>query len=131
MDDDRTDRTVRSKHVLEHLAERFPLRARSGASSLDVLPGDLDAVACGVLLDRMPLELEGVSVIHLEDAQAAITKWRRIRAAAAALVLPGWVLEHIVLGLGRHKLNDIATIIFSRSRRTRRLRARAPRRRNR
>jgi acyl-[acyl-carrier-protein]-phospholipid O-acyltransferase / long-chain-fatty-acid--[acyl-carrier-protein] ligase len=64
-------------------------------------------------LERMPLELDGVNIIHLEDAQAGITKWQRIRAAVAVALLPGWFLEHVVLGLGRHKLDDVATIIFS------------------
>ena len=64
-------------------------------------------------LDRMPLEAEGVNIIHLEDAQAGITKWQRIRAALAVAILPGWFLEHNLLGLGRHKLDDVATIIFS------------------
>ncbi len=63
--------------------------------------------------DRMPLELEGVNVIHLEDALRGITKWQRIRALLEAFLLPGWFLEYVVLGLGRQKLDDIATIIFS------------------
>ena len=64
-------------------------------------------------LSRMSLELEGVNIIHLEDAQAGITKWQKVRAFLAAAILPGWILEHVVLGLGRHKLDDIATVIFS------------------
>jgi acyl-[acyl-carrier-protein]-phospholipid O-acyltransferase / long-chain-fatty-acid--[acyl-carrier-protein] ligase len=64
-------------------------------------------------LARVPLELEGVELIHLEDALAGITKWQRIRSALAVALLPGWVLEYIVLGLGGHKLDDVATIIFS------------------
>jgi acyl-[acyl-carrier-protein]-phospholipid O-acyltransferase/long-chain-fatty-acid--[acyl-carrier-protein] ligase len=28
-------------------------------------------------------------------------------------LLPGWLLEYLVLGLGRHRLDDVATIIFS------------------
>ncbi|HJZ90064.1 MAG TPA: AMP-binding protein [Gemmataceae bacterium] len=64
-------------------------------------------------LARMPLELEGVNVIHLEDALTGITKWQKFRTLLAAFVLPGWFLEYVVLGLGRHKLDDVATIIFS------------------
>jgi acyl-[acyl-carrier-protein]-phospholipid O-acyltransferase/long-chain-fatty-acid--[acyl-carrier-protein] ligase len=64
-------------------------------------------------LARMPLDLEGVNLIHLEDAQAEITKWQRIRSALAAILLPGWFLEYFVLGLGKHKLDDVVTIIFS------------------
>lgn len=64
-------------------------------------------------LARVPLELDGVTLIHLEDAQRGITKWQRIRSLLAVILLPGWILEHLVLGLGKHKLDDIATIIFS------------------
>jgi acyl-[acyl-carrier-protein]-phospholipid O-acyltransferase/long-chain-fatty-acid--[acyl-carrier-protein] ligase len=64
-------------------------------------------------LARVPLELDGVNVIHLEDALAGITKWQRIRTALATILLPGWFLEYVVLGLGRHKLDDVVTIIFS------------------
>ncbi len=64
-------------------------------------------------LARVPLEMEGVTLIHLEDALRGITKWQRIRSLLAVILLPGWVLEHLVLGLGKHKLDDIATIIFS------------------
>jgi acyl-[acyl-carrier-protein]-phospholipid O-acyltransferase/long-chain-fatty-acid--[acyl-carrier-protein] ligase len=64
-------------------------------------------------LARMPLELDGVHLIHLEDALAGITKWQRLRAALAVVLLPGWMLEYLMLGLGKHKLDDVATIIFS------------------
>jgi acyl-[acyl-carrier-protein]-phospholipid O-acyltransferase/long-chain-fatty-acid--[acyl-carrier-protein] ligase len=64
-------------------------------------------------LARMPLELEGVQLIHLEDALAGITKWQKLRALLAVVLLPGWFLEHVVLGLGRHRLDDIVTVIFS------------------
>lgn len=64
-------------------------------------------------LARMPLDLDGVQLIHLEDALAGISKWQRVRALLAVLLLPGWVIEHWVLGLGKHKLDDVLTIIFS------------------
>jgi len=64
-------------------------------------------------LERIPLEIDGVNIIHLEDAQAGITRWQRIRTAVAVAILPGWFLEYVVLGLGGHTLDDIATIIFS------------------
>ena len=64
-------------------------------------------------LARVPLELEGITLIHLEDALRGITKWQKIRSMLAVVLLPGWVLEHLVLGLGKHKLDDIVTIIFS------------------
>lgn len=64
-------------------------------------------------LTRMPFEIEGVNLIYLEDALAEITKWQRIRAALAVILLPGWFVEYVLLGLGPHKLDDIVTIIFS------------------
>jgi acyl-[acyl-carrier-protein]-phospholipid O-acyltransferase/long-chain-fatty-acid--[acyl-carrier-protein] ligase len=64
-------------------------------------------------LARMPLELEGVSIVHLEDALRDITKWQKIKALLAVAILPGWFLEYCVLGLGRHRLDDVVTIIFS------------------
>ncbi|HEX3149440.1 MAG TPA: AMP-binding protein [Gemmataceae bacterium] len=62
---------------------------------------------------RMPLDLEGIEVIYLEDALAGITKWQRIRSLLAVVLLPGWFIERVILGLGKHKLDDVATIIFS------------------
>jgi acyl-[acyl-carrier-protein]-phospholipid O-acyltransferase / long-chain-fatty-acid--[acyl-carrier-protein] ligase len=56
---------------------------------------------------------EGVELIHLEDALAGISKWARIRTFLAVLLLPGWVIDRLLLGMGRHRLDDIATIIFS------------------
>ena len=64
-------------------------------------------------LARMPLELESVQLIHLEDALAGITRWQKFRSLLAVVLLPGWVLEYVVLGLGRHRLDDVATVIFS------------------
>lgn len=64
-------------------------------------------------LDRMPLDLEGVNLIHLEDALTGITRGQRVRAFLAALLLPGWFLEYFLLRLGGHKLDDVITIIFS------------------
>lgn len=64
-------------------------------------------------LARVPLELDGVNLVYLEDALAGITKWQKVRALLAAAILPGWALEHLVLGLGGHKSDDVATIIFS------------------
>lgn len=64
-------------------------------------------------LARMPLELAGVELIHLEDALAGVTRGQRVRSALAVAFLPGWVLEYFVLRLGGHKLDDVATVIFS------------------
>ena len=65
-------------------------------------------------LSRMPWNVtEEVKIIHLEDAAGAIGKWQRIRTFLGVLFLPGWILEYIVLGLGKHRLKDILTIVFS------------------
>ena len=63
---------------------------------------------------RVPLELpEDVRRIYLEDALGVITSGQRIRAFLMVLLLPGWVLDRWVLGLGKCRPDDIATIIFS------------------
>jgi acyl-[acyl-carrier-protein]-phospholipid O-acyltransferase/long-chain-fatty-acid--[acyl-carrier-protein] ligase len=79
-------RQCRIRHVLT--AERFTSRLK---------------------LDAGP----GVELIYLEEVIPKITRWERLRAYLAVLLLPGWVLEHGVLGLGSHQLDDLATVIFS------------------
>src|SRR5262249_8479077 len=64
-------------------------------------------------VERMKLELEGVELIYLEDIRPTITTWQRLRNYLAAILLPGWVLEHWWLRLGGHKPDDLATVIFS------------------
>jgi acyl-[acyl-carrier-protein]-phospholipid O-acyltransferase/long-chain-fatty-acid--[acyl-carrier-protein] ligase len=65
-------------------------------------------------LFRASLDLpEGVQAIYLEDILESITKWQRIRAFLAVLLLPGWVISRFMLGLHRHKLDDPLTIVFS------------------
>lgn len=73
-------------------------------------------------LEKMPFEPPAhdgppdatkVQLIYLEDAQPAIKKWQQIAAFLQVLLLPGWFLEYVVLGLGRHQLSDLLTIIFS------------------
>ncbi len=55
----------------------------------------------------------GVEPIFLEDVMPKITKGQKIRAFLKVLLLPGWWLERVTLGLGGHTVNDLATIIFS------------------
>jgi acyl-[acyl-carrier-protein]-phospholipid O-acyltransferase/long-chain-fatty-acid--[acyl-carrier-protein] ligase len=63
---------------------------------------------------KVPLDPgPGVELIYLEDVAAGITNGQRLRAFLKVLLLPGWVLDHWVLGLGRHQLADLATVIFS------------------
>jgi acyl-[acyl-carrier-protein]-phospholipid O-acyltransferase/long-chain-fatty-acid--[acyl-carrier-protein] ligase len=62
-----------------------------------------------VKLDHGP----GVAPIYLEDLMPKITRGQRLRAFLKVLLLPGWWLERVTLGLGRHSINDLATVIFS------------------
>jgi acyl-[acyl-carrier-protein]-phospholipid O-acyltransferase/long-chain-fatty-acid--[acyl-carrier-protein] ligase len=63
---------------------------------------------------RLPLQPgTGVEIVYLEDLLPRAGKFLRLRALLMAVLLPGWVLEYVVLRLGRHKVSDLATIIFS------------------
>jgi acyl-[acyl-carrier-protein]-phospholipid O-acyltransferase/long-chain-fatty-acid--[acyl-carrier-protein] ligase len=56
----------------------------------------------------------GVELIDLEEIlKHKITKFQKLRAYLGAILLPGFVLERWVLGLRRHRLDDLATVIFS------------------
>src|SRR5262249_13483522 len=60
-----------------------------------------------------PPEGDRVQVIYLEDALKEIKNWQRIVAFLKVLLLPGWLLEYVMLGLGRQRLDDLVTVIFS------------------
>jgi len=63
---------------------------------------------------RLPLDPgPGVELIYFEDIAPRFTAWMRISRWLAVLLLPGWFLEYVVLRLGRHRLDDVATVIFS------------------
>ncbi|QDU19561.1 AMP-binding protein [Urbifossiella limnaea] len=65
-------------------------------------------------LMRFPLELpDDIQRIYLEDVLAAVTKGQQTRTFLMALLLPAWVIERFVLGLHRHKTDDVLTIVFS------------------
>jgi acyl-[acyl-carrier-protein]-phospholipid O-acyltransferase/long-chain-fatty-acid--[acyl-carrier-protein] ligase len=64
--------------------------------------------------DRMKLDAgPGVEVIVLDDFAPRFTWWRKVRGIAATILLPGWFLERCVLRLGKHRLDDLATVVFS------------------
>jgi acyl-[acyl-carrier-protein]-phospholipid O-acyltransferase/long-chain-fatty-acid--[acyl-carrier-protein] ligase len=64
--------------------------------------------------ERMKLDPgPGVEIIYYEDIAPRFTTWMRLSRWLAVILLPGWFLEHVVLRLGRHRLDDLATIIFS------------------
>lgn len=54
-----------------------------------------------------------VEIVELEDFAPQITKFVRLRTYLTLLLLPRIVIEYMVLGLGKHKVDDIATVIFS------------------
>ena len=63
---------------------------------------------------RLPLDPgPGVEILHLEDLGAQVSRLQRLTAFLTVLLLPGWLLDNYVLGLRRHRLDDLATIIFS------------------
>jgi acyl-[acyl-carrier-protein]-phospholipid O-acyltransferase/long-chain-fatty-acid--[acyl-carrier-protein] ligase len=55
----------------------------------------------------------GVDVLYLEDLVPRIPKWRGVLAYLAVLLLPGAVLDRWLLGLARHRPDDLATLVFS------------------
>lgn len=54
----------------------------------------------------------GVEFVFLEDFRKLITRWQKLAAYLKVLVLPGWLLDRL-LGLGRTRLEDTITVIFS------------------
>jgi acyl-[acyl-carrier-protein]-phospholipid O-acyltransferase/long-chain-fatty-acid--[acyl-carrier-protein] ligase len=64
--------------------------------------------------DRMNLDAgPGVEVVLLEDFAPHFTWWRKLRGIAAVVLLPGWFLDRCVLRLSRHRLDNLATVVFS------------------
>src|SRR5262249_40284715 len=55
----------------------------------------------------------GVELVHLDDLLPRVGRVQKLMALLQVLLLPGWVLEYWVLGLGRHTVDDLATVIFS------------------
>lgn len=63
---------------------------------------------------KVPLDPgPGVELIYLEDFRKDITKTERVFAFIGVLLLPGFVHEYLLMGLGAHKIDDLCTIIFS------------------
>jgi acyl-[acyl-carrier-protein]-phospholipid O-acyltransferase/long-chain-fatty-acid--[acyl-carrier-protein] ligase len=55
----------------------------------------------------------GVELVYLEDLAPQVRAWRRALAWLAVVLLPGFVLERWVFRLGGHRLEDLATVVFS------------------
>ena len=63
---------------------------------------------------KIPLDPgPGVELIYVDDFRKEITTWQRIRALLGILLLPRFVQEYWILGLGIHTIDDLATVIFS------------------
>src|SRR5262249_52192794 len=67
-----------------------------------------------LFMAKIPLDPgPGVELIYVDDFRKEITTWQRIRALLGVLLLPRFVQEYWLLGLGRHTVDDLATVIFS------------------
>jgi acyl-[acyl-carrier-protein]-phospholipid O-acyltransferase/long-chain-fatty-acid--[acyl-carrier-protein] ligase len=65
-------------------------------------------------LDKMKLDPgPDVELVPLEQYRKTIGRWERIRSFLSVLLLPGFIQERWLLGLGGHRIDDLATVIFS------------------
>ncbi|MFM7149140.1 MAG: AMP-binding protein, partial [Gemmataceae bacterium] len=65
-------------------------------------------------LDRVPFQPpEGVKLVPLEDLLPKLRRSRKLLAFLSAVLLPGWFIDRFVLKTHRHRLDSLATIIFS------------------
>jgi acyl-[acyl-carrier-protein]-phospholipid O-acyltransferase/long-chain-fatty-acid--[acyl-carrier-protein] ligase len=55
----------------------------------------------------------GVEVIHLEDLLPLVSGWAKFWHFVGLLLLPSWLLEAWVLGIGGQGMGALATVIFS------------------
>ncbi len=56
---------------------------------------------------------DGVQLVELEEIGKNISTLRKTLAYLKVLLLPGWALERWSLGTSGHRLDDLATVIFS------------------
>ncbi|CAN5209034.1 hypothetical protein BH10PLA2_BH10PLA2_32960 [soil metagenome] len=65
-------------------------------------------------LSRVPIDPgEGVTLVYVEDVFKTIRPAEKYVAMLSVWTLPAWVMERYVLGLHRHKTDDLVTVIFS------------------
>ncbi|MBI2803784.1 MAG: AMP-binding protein [Planctomycetes bacterium] len=63
---------------------------------------------------KVPLDPgPGVEFIYLEDFRKGITRSERVLALLGVILIPGFIHEYFLMGLGGHKVEDLCTIIFS------------------
>jgi acyl-[acyl-carrier-protein]-phospholipid O-acyltransferase/long-chain-fatty-acid--[acyl-carrier-protein] ligase len=55
----------------------------------------------------------GVEVVYLEDLLPKVSKIRALAVLAGAVLLPGWLLELLLIRGKGHRPSDIATLVFS------------------
>lgn len=67
-----------------------------------------------IFAHKLPLDPgPGVELIYLEDFRKDIGKLERTLAFLGVLLVPGLIHEYLLMGLGKHKIDDLCTIIFS------------------
>ena len=65
-------------------------------------------------LHRIPMEVPpGVTLHFVEDLVKTFSRFQKVSTMLLIWLLPRFVMEHWVLGLGKHKAEDLATVIFS------------------
>ena len=65
-------------------------------------------------ISRVPLDPgPGVELVYLDELLPTITSGEKLRAFLKVLLLPRFVLERFVLGLGAHTSDQLAAVIFS------------------
>ncbi len=63
---------------------------------------------------KVPLDPgPGVELVFIEDFRKSIGRWEIVHTLAGIWLLPGFVHEYLLMGLGRHSVADLATVIFS------------------
>jgi acyl-[acyl-carrier-protein]-phospholipid O-acyltransferase/long-chain-fatty-acid--[acyl-carrier-protein] ligase len=63
---------------------------------------------------KMPLDPgPGAELVYLEDLRQVVTKWQRLRAFLAVVLIPSFFLERLVYKTHRHQCEELATVIFS------------------
>lgn len=74
----------------------------------------IKVVTSKLFCHKVPLDPgPGVELIYLEDFRKGITKTERVLALLGILLIPGFIHEYWLMGLGGHKIDDLCTIIFS------------------
>lgn len=71
-------------------------------------------ITARAFVHRVPIDVgDGVTLLYLEDLFKGITPREKLLTMMSIWLLPAFVIERMVLGLHRHKADDLATVIFS------------------